>query len=101
MSAEEAREFSVDLQHLEDVTARVRGFKEFVAGYLSELDSRASALGTSWSGPAAAAYTDAHREWIVGATDVQEGLQALEDATRRAHETYTGAVTTNMRMLGR
>ncbi|WP_083889232.1 WXG100 family type VII secretion target [Nocardia pneumoniae] len=101
MASGDVRAFKVDLQHLEDVTARVRGFKEFVTGHLDELDSRAKALGSSWTGPAAAAYAQAHREWAVGAADVQEGLQALEDATRRAHETYTGAVATNVRMLGR
>lgn len=99
--SDEVREFKVNLAQLEDLTARIRGFKEFASGYLAELDNKANALGSMWTGQAAAAYAEAHREWAVGAADVQDGLQAVQDATVRARESYAGAVTTNLRMLGR
>lgn len=99
--SDESKEFNVNLARLEDLTARIRGFKEFVTDYLAELDNKANVLASSWSGQAAAAFAEAHREWADGAADVQEGLQAMQEATVRAHESYSGAVATNLRMLGR
>ncbi|MFI9507646.1 WXG100 family type VII secretion target [Nocardia sp. NPDC052566] len=93
--------FQVDLPHLDEVTIRMRAFKEFVTNHLTELDNRAAAIGTSWTGPAADAYAQAHRDWAVGATDVREGLDVLEAAAKSAHENYTGAASANLEMFGR
>ncbi|MET9491319.1 WXG100 family type VII secretion target [Nocardia sp. NPDC006630] len=92
--------YSVDLTHLDEVTAHIRAFKGFVADNLSALDDRAKALSATWSSEAATAYETAHREWLTGANEVRDGLAALEAAARTAHENYTGAIAANLRMLG-
>ncbi|KAA0018529.1 WXG100 family type VII secretion target [Antrihabitans cavernicola] len=93
-------QFSVDLDHLDEVTVKLRSFKEVVGDLLAELDRRVAAVGPAWSGTAYDAYVEAHREWLAGATDVREGLGVLEDAARTAHGAYTDAKDANLRMLG-
>ncbi|MBL1075242.1 WXG100 family type VII secretion target [Nocardia sp. 2] len=92
--------YSVDLAHLDDVTARMRALKAFVIDQLTALDTKAQAAMTSWNGEAATAYQVAHQEWADGATDVQEGLQVLEKAAQTAHGNYTSAVAANLKRLG-
>ncbi|MEU4314948.1 WXG100 family type VII secretion target [Nocardia sp. NPDC024068] len=94
-------EFRVDLDHLEDVTNRIRGLKEYAIDQLTALDAKVKSLGPAWSGDAALAYAEAHRTWSVSAGEVQEGLQALQDAATQARENYQGAMAVNVRMLGR
>lgn len=93
--------FKVDLDHLDDVTTRMRGFAEFVEENLDELERRIADLHLTWSGPASARHAEAHREWDAGARDVREGFSAMEAAAKKAHESYSDAVSTNLRMLGR
>lgn len=92
--------FSVDLEHLDAVTARMRGLKGYVADQLAALDSAANAAMLNWSGEAATAYQVAHREWADGATDIQDGLTAMESAAQIAHANYSGAMTKNLKRLG-
>ncbi|MFF2556980.1 WXG100 family type VII secretion target [Nocardia sp. NPDC058058] len=92
--------YSVDLAHLDEVTARIRAFKGFVTDYLKTLDEKAGELSGSWSSEAAAAYELAHREWLSGAQEVRAGLDALEAAAASAHRNYRGAVAANLKMLG-
>jgi WXG100 family type VII secretion target len=100
MTSQPSQGFAVDLQHLDDVTSRIRGFTQFVTERLEELDRRAQAVGAAWTGRAGSSYTDAHREWLAGATDVRDGMHTLEEAARRAHQSYSDAVAVNVRMLG-
>ncbi|GAB0102578.1 pore-forming CpnT exporter EsxE [Nocardia sp. JMUB6875] len=92
--------YKVDLNHLDDVTARIRAFKTFFEDSLATLDNKAKALSASWSSEAAAAYEAAHTEWLTGANEVREGIASLESAAKIAHGNYSGAVATNLRMLG-
>lgn len=92
--------YKVDLNHLDEVTARIRSFKDFVEDSLTALDNKAKELSASWSSEAAAAYEVAHREWLVGATEVRDGIGDLESAARTAHHNYSGAMAANLRMLG-
>lgn len=85
--------FSVDLEHLDAVTARMRGLKGYVADQLAALDSAANAAMLNWSGEAATVYQVAHREWADGATDIQDGLAAMESAAQIAHSNYSGIPT--------
>ncbi|MEV2220421.1 WXG100 family type VII secretion target [Nocardia vinacea] len=97
---DEARQFSVDLDQLDKLADRVRGLVGFITDQLAAIDQKAKEVGAVWSGSAAEAYREAHAEWTVGATDVQEGLAALQDAAKRTHEGYVGAVAENLRILG-
>ncbi|KIA66296.1 WXG100 family type VII secretion target [Nocardia vulneris] len=92
--------FSVDLDALEQLAARMRGYKAAVADRLAELEAKAAEVEGVWVGAAAVAYSDAHREWVAGVADMQDGLAALEAALAKAHESYTTAGAETLRILG-
>lgn len=92
--------FSVDLEKLDNLAARIGGLAGFISDQLAAIDQKAKEVGATWSGGAAAAYSDAHTKWLAGATDVQEGLAEVRTAAKAAHEAYTGAVAANLRILG-
>ncbi|QLY29936.1 WXG100 family type VII secretion target [Nocardia huaxiensis] len=92
--------YSVDLNHLDEVTARLQAFKAFLTAHLDTLDAKAREVVASWTGEVATAYAVAHNEWVAGATDVREGLQVLETAAGTAHGNYSSALATNMSRLG-
>ncbi|TDZ90216.1 WXG100 family type VII secretion target [Mycobacteroides salmoniphilum] len=100
MAAHVESEFSFDLDHIEQVTSRARGFKEFVTENLDQLESRAQKLVQSgqWTGAAAAAYVEAHKEWMDAARELVEGLNQMEEAARTAHGAYSEAQEANLRM---
>ncbi|MFC4123335.1 WXG100 family type VII secretion target [Nocardia rhizosphaerae] len=92
--------FAVDLEHLDAVTARMRGLKAYVVDQLTALDAKAKAVIPDWSGEAAAAYRTAHQDWADGAADVQDGLSVMEKAAQTAHANYSGAMAANLKRLG-
>jgi WXG100 family type VII secretion target len=94
-----SNDFSVDLDHLDEVTIRIQAFSEYLADQLAGLDTRAQQLSSSWSGVSADAYDQAHREWIAAALEVRDGLKSIETATRAAHRNYGNASATNTRMF--
>lgn len=93
--------YTVDLDELDNLTARLRGYQGFLTENLDELERRVRALSSTWSGVAAGAFAAAHRDWEMGVTDVKEGLQALEATAVRAHTSYSDAVAANLKMVGR
>ncbi|MEV6324930.1 WXG100 family type VII secretion target [Nocardia sp. NPDC051787] len=95
-------EFEFDLDHIDQVTARARGFKEFFADHLDELDRTVQGLMQSgqWTGAAAAAYAEEHRVWVAAARELLDGLAQMEQAGRTAHESYSDAAAVNLRMTG-
>ncbi|MCP2289127.1 WXG100 family type VII secretion target [Nocardia amikacinitolerans] len=97
-----SNEFSVDLDDLDEATAKIEGYQRYMADGLAELDRRvASVLASNWSGAVADAYSAAHRDWSVGVTDVREGLTALQATARLAHGSYMAAKAANALMFGR
>ncbi|WP_342801117.1 WXG100 family type VII secretion target [Nocardia sp. No.11] len=92
--------FSVDLDQLEQLTARMRGYMSAVADVLTALDAKAKEVEGVWSGAAATAYSEAHTEWRAGVTDMQDGLAALEAAAKTAHQSYTDAASATLKILG-
>ncbi|MEV6280327.1 WXG100 family type VII secretion target [Nocardia sp. NPDC051832] len=93
-------EFSVDLNHLEEIVARLSGLSGFIAEHLDEVDNRVAGLaGTGWEGVAAAAYAEAHSEWVAGAREFAEGIRNMSEAAKKAHGRYTTAISTNLKML--
>ncbi|WP_067819191.1 WXG100 family type VII secretion target [Nocardia inohanensis] len=97
---EDASAYSVDLEKLDNLAARIGGLAGFIADQLTAIDQKAKEVGATWSGGAAAAYAEAHAKWHTGATDVQEGLTAVQASVKTAHQAYTGAVAANLRILG-
>ncbi|MFD4430190.1 WXG100 family type VII secretion target [Nocardia sp. NPDC058497] len=92
--------FDVDLDHLDEVTIRIRGYKEFVAQNIEALEQRAAQLASDWSGATASAYAIAHRTCLAGVAEVREQLADVEANARAAHFNYTEAAATNSKMLG-
>src|SRR5690554_2212686 len=93
-------EFSIDLDHLEQVVTRLGGLVGTVSGNLDELVSRVSVLLQSgeWTGAAAAAYAAAHGKWVTGARELVEGLGQMQQAAKTAHTAYTDVEEMNVRM---
>ncbi|MFC9432328.1 WXG100 family type VII secretion target [Nocardia sp. NPDC057030] len=92
--------FSVDLDKLEELAARMRAYKAAVADRLAQLEAKAKEVEGVWGGAAAVAYSNAHAEWVAGVTDMQDGLAALETALKTAHDSYTNASSQTLRILG-
>lgn len=93
-------EFSVDLEHLDDVVARLSNLVSFLTEQLDQIDDHVAALqGGSWGSVAAQAYADAHRQWSSGARELVEGVHDMHDAAKAAHERYTAAFDTNYKMF--
>ncbi|MFQ6393163.1 WXG100 family type VII secretion target [Nocardia sp. KC 131] len=93
-------EFHVDLDHLDQLVAKLSGLVGFLGDHLAELDHKVADLHTGrWDGIAAAAYADSHREWATRAQEYAEGVAEMSDAAERAHGHYTEAATLNVNML--
>lgn len=98
---ENSQPFSVDLDELEQMVARVSGFVGFLNDSLDGLQQRISTVQQTWNGAAADAQAEAFRAWHTGATDVSEGIETMCKAVQAAHDRYTAAVAANLAMLGR
>jgi len=93
-------EFSVDLDHLDEIVVRLSGLAGFIGEHLDEIDNRVATLtGTGWEGLAAQAYAEAHTQWVSGAREFVEGVRDVSDAAKAAHARYTRAVDTNYKMF--
>jgi WXG100 family type VII secretion target len=93
--------YQVDLDHLENTTARIGGLNDFLRESLREIDERMAVMQQSWNGQAADKQAEAHREWAAAAQEVREGIEAMQAAARTAHTAYSDAATANLRALGR
>ena len=94
------RGYSVDLEHLDAVTARIGGLHGFITDSLAGLDSRIAAAHQDWTGAAADKHAEAHREWANAATEAAAGIAAMRAAAQTAHTAYTDAITANHKILG-
>ncbi|MEU1950846.1 WXG100 family type VII secretion target [Nocardia rhamnosiphila] len=93
-------QFSVDLERLDDLVARLSNLSGFIVERLDEIDDRVASLaGTGWEGLAAQAYVVAHGQWTTGAREFADGVREMSEAARDAHTRYTEAIDVNFRML--
>ncbi|WP_169811640.1 WXG100 family type VII secretion target [Nocardia shimofusensis] len=89
------------LTELEDIVIRLNGFSGFLADSLSGLQQRIDDVQQKWNGAAADAQAEAFRQWMAGATDVSDGIDAIKQAIVDARNRYESAASANLRMLGR
>ncbi|RMI34228.1 WXG100 family type VII secretion target [Nocardia stercoris] len=92
--------YRVDLDHLDDVTARIAGLHGFITDTLTALDARIAAAHQTWEGAAADKHAAAHKEWADSAQTAAEGIAAMRDAAKAAHAAYTDALAANRKTLG-
>ncbi|MEU4808224.1 WXG100 family type VII secretion target [Nocardia fluminea] len=93
-------EFAVDLDHLDQVVARLTGLAGFINDHLDEIDDKVATLaGTGWESVAATAYEVAHRQWAGSAREFTEGVQDMSDAAKAAHTAYSDATDANTKMM--
>lgn len=93
-------EFSVDLDHLDEIVTKLSALAGFIGEHLDGIDARVATLAdTGWESIAAQAYTEAHRQWVTGAREFIEGVKNMSDAAKKAHADFTHAVDLNSKML--
>ncbi|WP_331758057.1 WXG100 family type VII secretion target (plasmid) [Nocardia sp. NBC_01377] len=93
--------FRVKLTELDDIAGRLNSFVGFLSDSMAGLEQRIGQVQQNWNGAAADAQADAFRQWMVGATDVSEGIAAMKKAAVDAQDRYSAAAAANLRMLGR
>ncbi|MBF6189033.1 WXG100 family type VII secretion target [Nocardia farcinica] len=89
---------SVDLDLLDSVIARMKGFEEFFAEQITAFDTAISQLQTRWEGSAAAAQAEAHRRLMDAAREIGDGVADMRAAAEAAHTNYTQAIAANVAM---
>ncbi|MFI2284000.1 WXG100 family type VII secretion target [Nocardia beijingensis] len=93
-------EFSVNLDDLDQIVTRLSGLAGFINEHLDEIDDKITTLvGTGWESVAALTYSDAHRQWMIGAREFADGVREMSDAARKAHTRYSTAADINRQML--
>ncbi|MEV4209154.1 WXG100 family type VII secretion target [Nocardia salmonicida] len=94
-------EFSVNMDQLDQIVARIAGLAGYVADHLDDIDDQVATLkGGSWEGIAADAYQVAHTQWVSGAREFADGLRDMSTAAKSAHTRYGNAAEINKKMLG-
>ncbi|WP_431941723.1 WXG100 family type VII secretion target [Nocardia grenadensis] len=92
-------EFTVDVQRLDDLVARLSNLSGYLTEQLDLIDDKVATLDGAWETVAANAYRDAHRLWSTGAREFATGLADISDAARATHTRYTTAAEVNRKML--
>ncbi|WP_433685462.1 WXG100 family type VII secretion target [Nocardia sp. CA-119907] len=91
-------DYRVDLEQLDAAIDTMDEFGRTVEGWLAEVDRHIADLHQTWSSKAAQAQRAAHDSWMAGAAEMRENLDELREVARRAHDSYTTAVRTNVGM---
>ncbi|MBF6227072.1 WXG100 family type VII secretion target [Nocardia abscessus] len=93
--------FSVDLDQVQQIIARLTGLAGFIADHVDQIDDKAAELlsGTGWEGVAAQAYGTLQQQWSAGAREFVKGIHDMNAAAATAHSAYTDAGTVNTRLF--
>lgn len=70
-------------------------------GEVQSLNSQLHALHSSWSGPAASAFTSVHSAWHATQVTVETNLQNLSDSLAHAGRHYQEMEAANTRLFQR
>lgn len=92
--------FSVDPAALLAVIDRMSAFDSDLEAHLVQAANSVARLGTSWYGDGGDAERAAQARWDEGAREMREALARLRQIAEGAHENYSSAARTNMRMWG-
>lgn len=92
--------FRVDPAALLSVVDRMAEFESQLEAHLAQAASSVTRLGASWYGDGGEAERAAQQRWNDGAAEMRDALARLRAIAEGAHENYSSAVQTNMRMWG-
>lgn len=93
-------EYSVDLNELDSIVTRLSNLAKFLTDQFAAMDSKVTALRAGiWDSDAAAAYEDAHCQWLAGAKEFTQGVSDMSTAASNAHHHYTVAIGANTQMF--
>ena len=90
--------FSVDPSAVLTVVDRMSEFDGQLEAHLAQAANSVARLGTAWYGDAGDAERAAQQEWDEGAREMREALARLRQIAEQAHENYSNAAQTNLRM---
>jgi WXG100 family type VII secretion target len=90
--------YHVDLPLLQSVVSELDLAQARLERQLAELDRIVDSPASVWTGQAATAHRDAHSTWASEARQMHRALTVMHQASRTAHENYTEAGATNVRM---
>ncbi|MFE9790011.1 WXG100 family type VII secretion target [Nocardia salmonicida] len=97
---DDSRDFTFDLDDLDQLISRANGFIGFLTESLDGINNRIASIQQNWQGAAADAQEQAYREWATGAATVIEGLTQMHNAAVTARDAYSAAQEANLRMSG-
>jgi WXG100 family type VII secretion target len=92
--------FRVDPAALLAVIDRMAAFDSQLEAHLAQAANSVSRLGTTWYGDGGEAERAAQARWDEGAHEMREALARLRQIAEGAHENYSSAAQTNVRMWG-
>ncbi|UGT57778.1 WXG100 family type VII secretion target [Nocardia asteroides] len=98
--ADDSRDFTFDIDELDQLISRANGFIGFLTESLDGINNRIASIQQNWQGDAADAQEKSYREWTAGAAAVVEGLTQMHDAAVTARDAYSAAQQANLRMSG-
>ncbi|GAA5056654.1 WXG100 family type VII secretion target [Nocardia callitridis] len=98
--ADDSRDFTFDIDELDQLVTRANGFIGFLTESLDGINHRIATIQQNWQGAAATAQADAYREWATGAAAVVEGITEMYNAAVAARDAYSAAEEINFRMSG-
>jgi WXG100 family type VII secretion target len=90
--------YAVDLDELLATVDELARTGAALDDLLTEIAARVAALHGTWTGRAASAQAAAQADWEAGFREMRAGLAAMQAAGAAAHDNYTAAADTNVRM---
>ncbi len=91
-------QYAVNLEELDHVVGRAGTLTQQVDTWLRDLDAMLSRLQERWSGEAATAQLEAHKQWAHGAQQMRDALDELRLSAQAAHTNYSSALSANREM---
>lgn len=90
--------FEVDIDALLHVVDRMATCQAALHDLATDIERRMAGLHLTWQGEAADAQVVAQQTWDHGFRDMRDALQQMRAAARTAHDNYTSAADTNLRL---
>ncbi|WP_396912395.1 WXG100 family type VII secretion target [Mycolicibacterium sp.] len=101
MGSNQERRLEVDRDKLGSIVDQMEALTQKVERSTDLIERIVASLHIDWSGAAARAHEEAHREWDAGAREMRDALTDLHEMGHVAHSNYNSAADTNLKMWRR